>query len=215
MESGIANRTHPMGEPPWAVGQASDMKILKVIAGMLLCLFLGGYCIAGELPSAPPPGGDFTLESLKGSVSTRQFRGKVVMLYFGYTQCPDICPTSLSAMTQALNELDEAELNKVVGVFVSVDPERDTPASLAGYVGYFHPSFIGVTGAPEAVDAAARLYGVQYTLTREEGSALEYTVDHSAIVYLIDPSGVLRFAFPHGTSAETLLGAIRLLLENP
>ena len=190
------------------------MKILKATAGLLLCLSVAGYCVAGEPAPVPPSGGDFTLESLTGPVSTRQFRGKVIMLYFGYTQCPDICPTSLTTMTQALNELDEAALEKVVGIFVSVDPERDTPASLASYVGYFHPAFIGVTGAPEAVAAAAGLYGVRYTLTREEGSALDHTVDHSAIIYLIDPSGVLRFVFPHGTSAATLLGATRMSLEN-
>ena len=167
----------------------------------------------GSAQSVAPKGGDFTLQSVDGPVSTTAFRGKVVLLYFGYTQCPDICPTSLSLITQALNELTPAELERVVGLFVSVDPKRDTTARLAEYVGYFHPNFIGLTGTPEAVAAAAKLYAAQYSFTDADDSAMGYIVNHSATVYLIDPAGVLRFAFPHGTSPETMLGAIRMLFE--
>ncbi len=163
--------------------------------------------------SAPPTGGDFTLQSSQGPISTTRFRGKVILLYFGYTQCPDVCPTSFSLMAQALNELTEQELEKVSGIFVSVDPKRDTVERLAEYVDYFHPSFIGVTGEPDAVSAAARLYGVQYSYTDAGDSAMGYIVNHSAAVYLIDQQGELRFAFPHETPPETMLGAIHMLLE--
>lgn len=188
-----------------------------LIAASACCLLTAaaGAAEPVERPeqSVAPEGGDFTLQSANGPVSTTAFRGKVVLLYFGYTQCPDICPSSLSLMAQALNELTPAELKRVVGLFVSVDPKRDTTARLAEYVGYFHPNFIGLTGTPEQVAAAAKRYGAQYSFTDAEDSAMGYTVDHSATIYLIDPAGVLRFAFPHGTSPETLLGAIRMLFE--
>jgi protein SCO1 len=158
-------------------------------------------------------GGDFTLQSIDGPVSTKAFRGKLILLYFGYTQCPDVCPTSFSLMAQALNELDEQELARISGIFVSVDPKRDSVERLAEYVDYFHPSFIGVTGSPEEISAAAKGYGVKYSFTDASDSAMGYIVNHSAAVYLIDQQGVLRFAFPHETPPKTMLGAIRMLFE--
>lgn len=168
-----------------------------------------------EIPplASVPTGGDFTLESIKGPVSTQSYRGKVLFIYFGYTQCPDVCPTSFSLMAQALNELSPAESEQVAGIFVSVDPQRDTVERLAEYVEYFHPSFIGVTGSKQAVDEAARLYGAQYSFTDESDSAMGYIVNHSAAVYMVDQQGKLRYAFPHETPAETMLGAMRKLFE--
>jgi protein SCO1/2 len=163
--------------------------------------------------SGPPAGGDFTLESVNGPVSTAAFRGKVILLYFGYTRCPDVCPTSFALMAQALNELEQQELKKIVGIFVSVDPERDSVERLADYVTYFHPHFIGVTGELGAVSAAAKLYGVEYSYTDASDSAMGYIVNHSTAVYLVDQQGELRFAFPHETPPETMLGAIRMLFE--
>jgi protein SCO1/2 len=142
-----------------------------------------------------------------------EFRGKVILLYFGYTHCPDVCPTSISLMAQALNELSTEEIKQVVGLFVSVDPARDDVHKLAEYAGYFHPNFIGVTGTPEAVAQAARRYGVQYRIIHTDDSAMDYFVDHSTAIYLIDQQGVLRFAFAHDTAPEVLLGAVRMLFE--
>ena len=195
--------------------QISGLFLRMLIAASACCLLIAGAAEPVESPeqSVAPKGGDFTLQSVNGPVSTTAFRGKVVLLYFGYTQCPDICPTSLSLMAQTLNELSPAELKRVVGLFVSVDPKRDTAVRLAEYVGYFHPNFIGLTGTPEAVAAVAKRYGAQYSFADAEDSAMGYTVDHSATIYLIDRAGVLRFAFPHGTSPETMLGAIRMLFE--
>ncbi len=192
-----------------------------VMCGVMIALN-AGHLIAAEdaaestqiLPRNPSPlGGDFTLQSKQGPVSTASFRGKLILLYFGYTKCPDICPTSFAIMAQALNELDREELAKVVGLFVSVDPARDDVNALAQYVSYFHPNFIGVTGTPEAVAEAAKKYGAHYRYTDVDDSAMGYIVDHSAAIYLVDRQGELRFAFPHDTPPETLLGAIRLLLE--
>jgi protein SCO1/2 len=184
---------------------------------MLFCL--RALAESGDLKSevqplsGPPTGGDFTLESVKGPVSTAEFRGKVMLLYFGYTRCPDICPTSFALMAQALNELEPQELEKIVGIFVSVDPERDSVERLADYVTYFHPRFIGVTGELDAVSAAAKRYGVQYSYSDAGDSAMGYIVNHSAAIYLVDQQGDLRFAFAHETPPETMLGAIRMLFE--
>jgi len=160
-----------------------------------------------------PPGGDFTLQSADGPVSLKDFRAKVVLLYFGYTKCPDVCPTSLSFLTQALNELSEDELNRVQGIFVSVDPKRDTPDALKEYVGYFHPSLLGVTGSAAEVADVAALYGAQYYEVELEGSAFGYSVNHSAVTYLITPDGALRFIFPHGTPPQVIVEAIRYVLS--
>ena len=116
-------------------------------------------------------------------------------------------------MAQTLNELNPQELERVAGLFVSVDPQRDTVQHLAEYVDYFHPSFVGATGSKEAVDRAAQLYGAQYSFTDDSNSAMGYIVNHSSVVYLIDQKGVLRFVFPHATPPETMLGGIRLLFE--
>ncbi len=159
-----------------------------------------------------PPGGDFSLHSSQGPFSLKDLRGKVVLLYFGYTKCPDVCPTSLAFMTQALNELDDDELKNIQGVFVSVDPKRDDFETLDDYLAYFHPNLMGVTGSDEAIAEAAALYGAQYYEVDLKGSAFGYAVNHSAVTYLISPAGELRFIFPHATDSSVILEAIRYLL---
>jgi len=160
-----------------------------------------------------PPGGNFILHSGDRKFSLEDYRGKVVLLYFGYTKCPDVCPTSLSYMAQAFNDLNNQELKKVVGVFVSVDPKRDKPELLDEYVDYFHPNFIGVTGSEKEIADATKLYGAQYYEVELEGSAFGYAVNHSAATYLIAPNGELRFIFPHNTSPMVITEAIRYVLE--
>jgi protein SCO1 len=196
-------------------------KMIRTVSWLLLIL-LGGSAFAEQTEatknelkplSGALTGGDFTLQSIDGPVSTTAFRGKLILLYFGYTQCPDVCPTSFSLMAQTLNELNEEELSHIVGIFVSVDPKRDSVERLAEYVNYFHSSFIGVTGSPDEISAAAKGYGVQYSFTDASDSAMGYIVNHSAAVYLIDQEGVLRFAFPHETPPQTMLGAIRMLFD--
>jgi protein SCO1/2 len=161
----------------------------------------------GELP-----GGDFTLHSSQGNFSLSQLRGKVVLLYFGYTKCPDVCPTSLAIIAQALNELSGDEGKSVQAVFVSVDPKRDNLQILDRYVSYFHPGMIGVTGSESEIAEVAKLYGVQYEEVAIGESGFGYAVDHSAETYLISPQGDLRFIFPHQTPPFVILEAIRYLL---
>ncbi len=160
----------------------------------------------------PPPGGDFTLRSQQGEVSLHDFKGKVVVLFFGYTSCPDVCPTSLAFLTKTLNLLNEEELSQVQPLFVTLDPVRDDEKKLAEYLGFFHPRFIGLTGSEKEIAQVAKLYGVKYYRVEEEGS-LDYAVNHSAAIYLITQDGALRFLFPHGTSPALVAKAIRYLLR--
>lgn len=157
----------------------------------------------------PPKGGDFTLTSAEGSVSLADFRGKVVLVYFGYTWCPDICPLNLSYLTLALNELEPEERERVQVLFISVDPERDTPERLREYTAYFAPDFLGLTGTPEQLAEAAGLYGAAYRRGEEGSSAMGYSVDHSAYTYLLDPSGRLTQTLDHATPPEDIVTAIR------
>ncbi|MCU7815032.1 MAG: SCO family protein [Candidatus Thiodiazotropha sp. (ex Rostrolucina anterorostrata)] len=157
-------------------------------------------------------GGGFTLHSSQGEFSLEQLRGKVVLLYFGYTKCPDVCPASLAFLTQALNELSDDELKAVQGVFISVDPKRDNFQVLDDYVSYFHPNLMGVTGNDIEIAKVAKLYGAQYYEVALEGSAFGYAVNHSAVTYLITPEGELRFVFPHQTPSSVILEAIQYVL---
>ncbi|MEW8509035.1 MAG: SCO family protein [Candidatus Thiodiazotropha sp.] len=165
-------------------------------------------------PSIDQLGGDFSLQSSQGEFSLRDLRGKVVLLYFGYTQCPDVCPTSLAVLAQAFKELSDTELEKVQGVFVSVDPDRDSFKILDEYVGYFHPNLVGVTGSESELAKVARRYGVKYNKVDLDDSAIGYAVDHSSITYLITPQGELRFIFPHQTASFMILEAIRYVLRD-
>jgi len=157
-------------------------------------------------------GGDFVLHSSQGMFSLKQLRGKVVLLYFGYTKCPDVCPTSLSIIAQALNELSGDELKSVQAVFVSVDPKRDNFDVLDDYVSYFHPNLMGVTGSEREIAEVAKRYGVKFEEVALEGSSFGYAVNHSAITYLVTPEGELRYLFPHETPSFVILEAIRYLL---
>ena len=159
-----------------------------------------------------PKGGDFTLHSAGGPVSLKDLHGKVVVLYFGYTFCPDICPTSLGFTSQALSALEPAELAQVQTLLVTLDPERDTLDKLKSYTAYFHPNIVGLTGTPEEIAAVAKLYDVSYA-KQETGSAGGYVVDHSAYTYIIAPDGTLFTTLGHGTPPAKVLEAIRAAMK--
>ena len=161
--------------------------------------------------AAKPEGGDFTLQSWRGPVSLRDLRGKVVLIYFGYTWCPDICPTNLAIIGLALKQLTPAERERVQVLFVSVDPERDDVDRLKQFAEYFDPSILGVTGSEEAVADAARRYGAAYRRSEQGDSAMGYMVDHSSFTYLVDPDGRLVEVLQHATPAERIVAWIREL----
>lgn len=159
-----------------------------------------------------PVGGPFALVDHTGKPTTdREFRGKLLLLYFGFTYCPDVCPTDLQAMGAALERLGKSG-EAVQPVFVTLDPERDTSERLAGYVRFFHPRFIGLTGDAGAIRQAARAYKVYYAKVQTRGQG--YTVDHSGYVYLMDRDGKYLGFFPPGTPPERMVDVIRPFVKN-
>lgn len=163
--------------------------------------------------AAPPAGGDFALDGPRGAFALASLRGKLVVLMFGYTYCPDICPTALSVIAQGLEKLTPAELAKVQVLFVSVDPERDSVARLAEYTTFFHPSIIGLTGRPAQLAEVAGRYGAAF-VRQDNVSAGGYVVDHTALTYLIDRDGHLVANLPHALPPEQLATEIRKHLPN-
>lgn len=141
----------------------------------------------------------------------RDFRGKVTVVFFGFTHCPDVCPGTLGDLVQVKQALPPAQAARLQVLFVTVDPERDTPAVLAQYVPAFHPDFLGLYGDAEATARTARSFKVHYQKQPQPGGS--YTVDHSAGTYIYDAEGRLRLFAQHGAGPQTLLHDIRVLLE--
>ena len=162
----------------------------------------------------PPPqtnelGGDFQLTDHHGNnFDLKQLRGKVSLLFFGYTHCPDVCPTELANMSRLLKQLDR-ESGKVQGLFISVDPERDTPERLSQYVPYFHPKLIGLTGSVADVKSVTSAYKVHSTFQKTGGKDLQYLVDHSANLFIIDGNGKLAQIIPFGFPQAHILEAVK------
>lgn len=156
-------------------------------------------------------GKDFKLTDHRGkTVQLADFRGKAVVLFFGYTQCPDVCPTTLSAMRDALGQLGD-DAKRVQVLFVTVDPARDTPALLAQYVPSFHPGFLGLTGDEAAIATAAKEFRVFYG-KQAPNAAGGYSVDHSTGSYGFDPQGRLRILIRHGEAPANIAADLKLLL---
>lgn len=196
-------------------------RILLAIAAMLavfvlaLALFWQPQVNDRSLPvAALAEGGDFTLQSADGPVALHDYRGKLVLLYFGYTYCPDICPTSLAATAEGLKRLKPAELARVAMLFVSVDPQRDSLPHLKEYAGFFHPLIVGVTGTPDSVAAVARRYGVFYARQAVDAAG-GYVVDHSSDTYIVGPQGKLLGKIAHATPPDQVAAIIRKYLDQP
>lgn len=155
---------------------------------------------------------DFQLPDADGKPrSIKDFAGKAVVVFFGYTQCPDACPTTLAEIAQA-KKLLGPDGDKVQGVLVTVDPERDTPEILKAYVGNFGPDFVALRGTPEQVAAVAKDFRVFYK--KVDGKAPgSYTMDHSAASYVYDPQGRLRLYTRYGSGAQALADDLKLLLQ--
>ena len=156
-----------------------------------------------------PVGGPFELTDHTGRIRTeRDFRGQLMLVYFGFTYCPDICPADLQAIGLALDKLGN-DAARVQPLFVTVDPERDTAEHLAEYVKLFHPRLIGLTGSLDAIRKAASAYKVYFAKVAIGKEANDYTVDHTAFIYLMDRDGNYLGFFPPGTSADRMVEIIR------
>jgi protein SCO1/2 len=161
-----------------------------------------------------PWGKDFRLTDHNGQGRTlADFRGKIVAIFFGYTHCPDVCPTTLSDFALAMRELGE-DGKRVQVLFVTVDPERDTPELLAKYVPSFNPGFLGLYTDPVSLAALAKDFKVVYQKNTTSGSK-NYLIDHSAGTYVYDTSGQLRLLIPYGAGPRDIAHDLRLLLSNP
>lgn len=192
-----------------------------------MLLALAGTALAGcgREPGSPPAfksiditGADYARELKLTDADGRprslaDFKGKVTVVFFGYTQCPDVCPTSLGEIAQAKKLLGAAGAD-VQGVFVTVDPERDTPQLLKAYVGNFGPGFVALRGSDEETKAAAKQFKVFYA--KQPGKTAEsYTVDHTAGSYVFDRQGRVRLFTRYGSGAEALARDLERLLAEP
>jgi protein SCO1/2 len=157
-------------------------------------------------------GGDFTLYQEDKPVKLSDFGGKLVVMYFGFASCPDVCPTTLTIIASALRKLSPQELEQVQPVFISIDPERDQGEKLTAYATYFHPGFIGITGTPGQVQKVANQYG-GFFVKVESDSALEYLVEHTSKTYVISKDGQYVSILPHDMTVDLALQAIRRGLE--
>ena len=196
----------------------NDMKTKSSFLGglvLILAAMLLSACpdsgMGERVLVARPDGGDFVLQSAAGPVDTKALRGNVLLIYFGYVNCPDICPMSMAAGAAALNALTPAERTRTRMIMVSVDPERDTPAGLKDYVAYFHPAMIGAVGTPAETAAIAKSFGAGYQRqpTRPDGT---YAVDHSSQTYVVGPDGKLMELLPLGIPTDKVVAAVRKLL---
>jgi protein SCO1 len=192
-----------------------------VIAGFLIGALAGAAILLLTTPQGGQPvqssgtaliGGPFSLVGADGKpVTDRDFRGRYMLIFFGFTHCPDICPAELQVIAQALDQLGD-KAKTVVPIFITLDPERDTPEAMANYVKSFGPNFVVLTGSPEAIAAAAKAYRVSYAKVENKESAGDYSVDHSALVYLMDPEGRYVTHFSYGISAEQMAEKLEKLL---
>lgn len=174
---------------------------------------IGGPKLHGTVIRAPEPANNFTLTGANGQpVSLKDFRGKVVLLYFGYTYCPDVCPATMVELKQAVEDIGN-KADRVQVILISVDPERDTPEQLQSYVAHFHDSFIGLTGTEDEILGITTQYGVFYE--KHEGTADSgYLIDHTATVTVIDREGHLRLLYPFDTPSADIAEDLRYLVRH-
>ncbi|NML61093.1 SCO family protein [Massilia sp. RP-1-19] len=192
-------------------------KSILVLAACLLCAAAGAAPIAGlksglfEPPRVAPVIG---LQGSDGSAfDLAKYRGKVVVLEFGYTHCTEVCPVSLYALAQARKLLGADAANLQV-VFITVDTERDSVARLHDYLAQFDPGFVGVTGSAGQVDAVLKAYGIVAAKRMMGGSKTDYMMSHSSYLYFVDTRGMLRAMMPFGRPAAEIAHDVQLLLRN-
>ena len=223
---------------PFLKGRVGQIAVLLVVGFLAMIVYRISQSPIDKTPApqAAAIGGPFTLVDHENRpVTVDYFKGRLMLVYFGYTFCPDICPTALTDMGNALGNLGEAA-DKVTPVFITVDPDRDTPEHLKEYLKFFHPRMVGLTGTPEQTAAAQIAYkvfaakaaapepepepepehdhpegrkpGDGHTHGDEDG----YLVDHTAIIYLMGPDGAYKTHFSHGAGADDIAKGIRKFL---
>jgi protein SCO1/2 len=190
-------------------GRQRGLIPLALLAVLTAC---GGGQLRGGVFEPPQPAPPVVLTDQRGQVFDLSAQtGKVVLLYFGYTYCPDVCPTSLADMATARRELG-ADAARVQVAFVTVDPQRDTPEVLNRYLGAFDKTYLGLSGTTLELKRVMDAYQVK-AVRRDTAGSASYTVDHTAFIYVVDPQGRLRELLPFGTRADDIVNDVRLLLR--
>lgn len=185
--------------------------VLGLVGVAYLLLPKGSHSFYGTRLLNPKPV-DFALEGPQGPVQLSQHKDKLVLIFFGYVHCPDVCPTTMLALKRAYEKLSPQEQERVQVIFISVDPERDTPQISDQYAKGFHPSFLGLTGSPEAIQEVARTFGVYYQKTQYRGPG-EYLVDHTATTFVVKEGKlILLFSPDKVEETEKVVGDLRALL---
>jgi protein SCO1/2 len=192
-------------------------EIVRAIAALLLALVPTACSAPADVPSRPPLegariGGPFKLVDQDGrTVTDRSFAGKYRIVYFGYTFCPDVCPTDaqhIGAGLRLVEGTDPALAAKIVPIFITIDPTRDTPAVLKAFTAAFHPGMVGLTGTPDAIAGAAKAYAVYYAKGKVTANG-GYMMDHTSIAYLMDPAGKPLALLPVDQTPEAVAGELR------
>ncbi|SDG30626.1 MULTISPECIES: SCO family protein [Thalassobaculum] len=182
--------------------------VVTLLTATLVGTVTAGYFIWQAKDGEVDVGGPFTLTDQTGrQVTEKTYQGDWQIVFFGYTYCPDICPTTMATVTTALDALGPLA-EKVTPIFITIDPERDTVEQLAGYHEYFHPSFAMLTGSEEQIAKVAREFRVYYAKADDEGAS-DYLMDHSSITYLLDPNGRYVTHFNHGIAPEKMAETLR------
>ena len=192
------------------------------LAGLVLGAVMGTLALRTTPPAQdgkvqvsgkPLVGGPFSLIDQTGKhVTDKDFLGKYMLVFFGFTNCPDICPAGLQIMSAALEKLGH-RADDVVPIFITLDPERDTPQKLAAYVKNFSPRLVALTGSPSDIAATAKAYRVFYQKVPEENDPTHYSIDHSSIFYLMGKDGSLLAPIPHTNDVDVFTEAVAKALQ--
>lgn len=214
-------------EAPVAAGNAQKQVYTRrtvVIVAVAMLMGVAGWLLwqrfglrptpqYGVVVNASAPVADFQLDSTLGKpVALSDFADRYTVLYFGYTTCPDICPTTLADLGNA-EQLLGATAERMQVIFVTVDPERDTPQRMQDYLAYFSPNFIGMSGSLEETERIASQLGVVYEKRYNSASATDYLMDHTATVIVLDPQRRPQLIFPYGVTGEQMAGDLQALIR--
>lgn len=218
--------TESSPQPKRSAGSNKMMLLSLAMGGLFIGLFVGWLTIQafsnrfsspefhGRVMQSPQPISDFSLTAHDGNqVHLQDFRDRIVLLYFGYTFCPDICPATMAELSRAFSKLSPSEQDQVQMLMVTVDPERDSAEVLEQYLGHFNPTFLGLTGSDEEIAAATVLFGIFYE--KQEGTIESgYLVDHTASVWILDKEGYLRLNYPFNTPGADIAADLKQLMED-
>ncbi len=192
------------------------MSVAAILIGARLLLWGGGHVHEDHTAQSEAPvaiGGPFALVDGDGKdVTDQDYRGKLMLVYFGYTFCPDVCPTELGLVAKALDALTPEQREKVAPLFINVDPERDTPQVMKTYTAAFHPQIVGLTGTPEQVETAKKAYKI-YAAKVPGGDEKIYSMDHSSVLYLMGTDGGFLAHFNRNATLDQIVEDLRRRLS--